>query len=390
MDPNIETGPCYYFCSKDDGTIIDANETICRSLGYTKKEIIGQKQDIIFPIATKIFQQTHLFPLLKMNSTADEILISLKTKSDEKISVLFNIERKNAGREALTVFIGIRIAHRKIYEEQLLKDKKAAQSALFENTALKEVKDELRKRIEELDQHINIVKRQSAELSQFNKVVTHDLQEPFRKLSLFASILSNKSALDKQIITDRMLHAAKKAGSIVSGLQQYIWVTGTALNRQPLNLNDLVLIGENKIREEWPGINITVTKSDVPVVKADMEQMKLFFYHLLSNVVRFRKPGENAYATFSAKILKFNKFKNTLDKYIYEDYARFTLKDEGMGFDGTYKEQVFELFKTFHETSGAGVGLSLCKKIIENHDGTISIDSTMGEGTTIIFTLPLN
>jgi signal transduction histidine kinase len=87
--------------------------------------------------------------------------------------------------------------------------------------------------------------------------------------------------------------------------------------------------------------------------------------------------------------IMLNKFRNIKEKYDYQEFLKLQLVDNGIGFNPIFKDQVFELFKRLHHSSGQGIGLSLSKKIVENHHGTITIDSKIGEGTTVTVLMPM-
>jgi signal transduction histidine kinase len=88
--------------------------------------------------------------------------------------------------------------------------------------------------------------------------------------------------------------------------------------------------------------------------------------------------------------VQLNQFKNTQGRYKFVDHTKITITDKGIGFNSAYKTQLFELFKRLHNESGRGVGLAICKKITDNHHGSISIDSKLNEGTTVTIYLPAN
>src|SRR5688572_23504674 len=93
MEPALDKAPCLYFASADDGTILEANEKLCAELGHSREELVGKKTDIFFTLATRIFYQSHFFPLLKMQQNASEIYISLKAKNGTEKPLLLNAER---------------------------------------------------------------------------------------------------------------------------------------------------------------------------------------------------------------------------------------------------------------------------------------------------------
>jgi len=391
MMQELEHAPCLYFCTTDDGILLEVNETLCSRLGYSKDELTGKKAEILFTIATRIFQQTHLFPLLKLQQHAEEIFLTLQTKSKKGIPVLLNAERKIMNDVPVNVYIGIVVNNRKKFEDELIDAKKTAETALRENTALNQAKQQLQLYVEQLDEQMQLVKKQNEELQQFNHTITHDLQEPLRKLSVFADmIFQTNNKKDQQEITGKLMRVLKQMRSIMSGLQQYIWLTGNLNKLIDVDLNEIIVSACKQLKDDFPGINLDIQKHNLPTVFADKEQMQLLFYHLLSNTVRFRKPGNDVNVTISANKLLMNKFRNLKDKYKYTDFFKIELTDEGIGFNIEYKEQVFELFKRLHTESGYGIGLALCKKIIETHQGNISINSKENIGTTITILLPHN
>jgi phosphoserine phosphatase RsbU/P len=386
----LDKAPCIYISAKDDGTIIDVNETTCNALGYTKEQLVDAKLDSIFTLATRIFQQTHLFPLLKMQSTAAEIFITLQANDNDHVPVLLNAERTITNEVAVNTFIGIVVNNRKKFEDELVAAKKAAESALNENSALMQAKEELQAHAEQLDQQIQIVNNQNEELKQFNRVVTHDLQEPLRKLSVFTNMLQEKrNGENDKIILQKILDVSSRLRSIISGLQQYVWLTETPKKLDEVHLDKLLLITLQQLQKTYPDVYVNLEWDEIIPFLADHEQIALLLYHLLSNSIRFRKEENKVNVFISTSISSKNKFENIPGRYLYSDYLKLKIEDDGMGFDPQYSEQVFELFKRLSEKSGDGIGLSLCKKITDNHNGKISIFSKEGEGTTVTILLPL-
>jgi sigma-B regulation protein RsbU (phosphoserine phosphatase) len=390
MNIYFDKAPCFYFSCTDEGKLVEINETACTTLGYTKQELQGEKLDIIFTIATSIFHQTHFFPLLKMQGHANEIFISLQKKNKEEIPVLINAQRIILNDEAALIYTGIVVHNRKKFENELIAAKKSAEAALRENTALEQARQDLQKNMELLDLQIQQVNKQNEELKQFNHVVTHDLQEPLRKLSVFANLfLESPEKKDQHHIAEKIVAASEKMRSLLSGLQQYVWLNETAVAVKQINLNVLLLQAAQRLKKEIPEEELIVESEDLPLLQADEAQIKLLLYHLLANVIRFKKPGTAAHAKISGDVVQRNKFQHIHGKYVYADFLKLQVSDEGMGFNAKYIAQAFELFKRLHHESGLGSGLSLCKKIAENHHGSISIETAEGEGTTVTVWLPL-
>jgi sigma-B regulation protein RsbU (phosphoserine phosphatase) len=147
---------------------------------------------------------------------------------------------------------------------------------------------------------------------------------------------------------------------------------------------------QEQIAAEHPDADLVIEAEQIPSIQADAGQIQLLFYHLLSNVVRFKQEGKPAYVHISGTSLLLNMFRNIRDKYKYTEVVKLVIADRGVGFDAVSREQLFELFRRLHPQSGQGVGLALCKKIVENHGGTIAIDSKKDEGTIITVILPVS
>ena len=391
MENYLDQAPCLYFSCTDSSIITDVNETLCTSLGYTKSELLGQKTAMIFTVATSIFQQTHFFPLIKMHGYAKEIFITLLTRDRQQVPILINGERKIIDGEPVILHVGIIVANRKKFENELIAAKKAAETALNENTSLIQAKQELQQNIEQLDQQVRLVKLQNEELRQFNRVVTHDLQEPLRKISVFSGqILDNVAQQDQNAIVKKLLRVTGQMRTIISGLQQYVWLTSIPNKFARVDLNMALGKAQQQVEEEFTEIKLIIEKEALPAIEADQEQMELLFYHLLSNAIRFRKAGKDVLIKVFAHNLMLNKFRHFQGRYKYTEFVKLQITDNGIGFDNNYGDQVFELFKRLHPESGSGVGLSLCKKIVDNHHGNISIESAKGGGTSVIISLPLD
>ncbi|MDQ3278077.1 MAG: ATP-binding protein [Bacteroidota bacterium] len=389
MEAYIQDAPCLYFTTTDEGTIEAVNDTLCHQVGYTRAELLGQKQDLIFTVPTRIFQQTHFFPLLKMQGHAEEIYITLLTKEGEWLPVLISARRKKAGEKYLSMYAGIVVHNRKKFEDELVAAKRAAEAALHENTALQQAKQELQEHTELLDQQMYLVNKQNEELRQFNHVVTHEMQEPLRKLFLFTNMLlegSHVGSVENTVQKIRSVSEQMKAK--LSGLQQYVWLIETPIRMTSLSLHGMFTAAVAQLQKEHPDVSIHLRIDDLPEVYADKGQMELLINEITANAVRFRKHPNAVTVFVSASIIQENRFRTIADKYAYTDYVRIQVRDDGQGFDATYKDQVFALFRRLHTTGGRGIGLSLCKKVVENHQGTITIDSRIGEGTLLTLTLP--
>lgn len=389
MDAYPDQAPCLYFAIRDDGTVAGVNDTFCVKSGYSKEDVTGRKSDFLFTIATRIFQQTHFLPLLKMQGYAEEIYMTLQAKNGQHLPVLINAERKMIDGEAVTRYAGIIVHNRKKFEDELVAATKAAEAALHQNTDLQRAKNSLQEYAEQLDRQMEVITKQNAELRQFNRVVTHNLQEPLRKLFVFSDMIEDSTNAQTGLqIIEKIKNVSGQMHAVLSGLQQYVWLTETSIQVTAVAIDALLPEVTQQVQTEFPGVTILITKEEIPPVEADYDQVRFLLHQLLANAVRFRKPGNDVRVQVLSDKLLLNKFRNVTGKYKYVPFLKLQIKDNGIGLDPEYKEQAFELFRRLHKESGRGIGLSLCKKIVENHHGTITIDSKIGEGTTVCITLP--
>ena len=382
--------PCVYFCTSDDGTVIEANETLCRLLCCSVDELKGRKAEGIFTLATRIFQQTHFYPLLQLKGHAEEIYITLKCKNGKELPVLINAVRKETDQHIALHYAGIVLNTRKIFEDEIIAAKKEAEKALAENTELKAAKKELQEHAEELDIQIALTTMRNRELQQFNHLATHTFQEPLRKLLFYSSqIIETEKEKTTPVALLKIRKAAVDMDIKLKGLQQYVWLTNKELNGEKIDLGSVTDFAVKELETEHPGISIMLETEAIPVIEADREQMQFVLKEILSNAVYFRKPGNKVHVQVTAGTLLMNQFRELEGKYKYTEFLKLQIRDRGMGFDDQYGEQAFELFRKLHSTGGAGIGLSLCRKMAENHGGSISIESETGKGSTVTLFLPL-
>ena len=152
MEDLLDTAPCGYFSFFDDGSVNVVNNTVCRLLGYEKNELEGKNVETIFTIPTRIFCQTHFFPLVKMQGHAEEIFLSLLTRTREYLPILLNAKRV-ANDIPYTACAFIVVPNRKKFEDELVAARNTAEKALAENSELITARAELQQHMEKLDLH---------------------------------------------------------------------------------------------------------------------------------------------------------------------------------------------------------------------------------------------
>jgi sigma-B regulation protein RsbU (phosphoserine phosphatase) len=387
MDTYLDDAPCLFFTLNDEGLIGVANSTLCRRLGYAPSELNGIRSEKIFPVATRIFMQTHLFPLLRMQGSAEEIFITLRRQDGTDLPVLVNASRSSG--EDTSSYAGIVVQHRKEFEQELIAARNKAEAALRENTELMAARNELQQHAEELDRQMQLVMLRSNELQQFNRVVTHDVQEPLRKLSVFSNMLhENSGREDVERVVEKVRRVTGQLREIISGLQQFVWLNERPLQPATIELERLLPLVQQQLAQEFPGVRLVLCKEELVPFRADWEQLQLLFYQVLHNALRFRKDPDCAEVRVAMSIVQRNQFRSVEGKYKYVDFLRIEIEDRGIGFEPVYRERALELFKRLHPQSGRGMGLALCNKIAGNHGGDLQLDSKPGAGTCVTLLLP--
>ena len=222
--------------------------------------------------------------------------------------------------------------------------------------------------------------RSNAELEQFAYVGSHDLQEPLRMVSGFLQLLERRykgkldSAADEYIAY--AVDGANRMQALIDDLLAYSRVGSQGNVFEP---TDCSLVLDQALFNLWRAIKdseAVVTHDKLPTVRADGTQLLRVFQNLMDNAIRFRSdqpPVVHVGAQEQA------------------GHWLFSVRDNGIGIDPQHSERVFRIFEHLHgkgKYPGTGIGLAICKKIVERHGGRIWMDSTSGQGSTFLFTIP--
>ena len=221
----------------------------------------------------------------------------------------------------------------------------------------------------------------NSELEQFAYIASHDLQEPLRMISSYAQLLRRRYANKLDTAADDfisyLVDGTKRMQALINDLLHYSRVGTEAKPLEPVDLEVALrdTLKDLEIRIEDSGG--TVTHEPLPTVQADPVQIRQLLSNLVANGIKFHAPGQPPIVSIAAM----------------RDGPewRFTVRDNGIGIDPAYFKNLFQIFKRLHsgdEYSGTGIGLAVCKKIVERHGGHIWVESTLGQGSRFLFTLP--
>ena len=342
LDPLVTIG--------HDGKITDLNEATEQVTGYSRDELIGTDFTNYFTepeIAKEGYQE-----VFKQGFISDYAL-EIQHKDGSIIPVLYNasVYQDESGK-----VIGVFAAARDV-------------------TTLKKAEIMLKLKIEEL-------KRSNEELEQFAYVSSHDLQEPLRMITSYLQLLQRKYQGNLDDKADKYINfavdGAVRMQNLIIDLLEYSRVdTG---DDEPGSIDCKFIL--NKVLFDIKAVikenNATISHDPLPEVMADSTQIVQVFQNLIINGIKFH--GEEA-----------PKIHISAEK-IANEWV-FSVQDNGIGIDPQYSERIFEIFKRLNSRDrypGTGMGLAICKKIVERHGGRIWVESKLGKGSTFYFTLPIN
>ncbi len=247
----------------------------------------------------------------------------------------------------------------------------------------------------QLLQNINTLELTNKELDRFAFMASHDLQEPIRKIRIFSNRIAEKYyeqiGDEGKVYIDKMQLACSRMQNLIGDILAFskISVTRDSLELSDLNklLDEVVSEMELPIQEKKAKVSI----DKLPSVYVNPVLIKSLFQNLISNSLKYSKDDMTPEIRISGGIDKSYKLNDQQTETT--KYCRIYVQDNGIGFDQQYAEQIFTMFTRLHvntEYAGTGIGLAICKKIVEEHSGYISAKSEINKGTTFTISLPVN
>jgi light-regulated signal transduction histidine kinase (bacteriophytochrome) len=236
----------------------------------------------------------------------------------------------------------------------------------------KQAEQALRKQAEELA-------RKNFDLEQFAYLASHDLQEPLRMVSLYTQLLAKRyqSHLDAEAdeFIGYVVEGAKRMHQLINDLLAYTRLSSQGQNFVLTDCEDVLKQAQFNLQVTFKESGAKLTHDPLPKLMADTSQLVQLFQNLLGNAVKFR----------SEKPLQVHVSAQREEK----DWL-FSVQDTGIGIDPQYRDRIFVLFQRLHTDGhypGTGIGLAVCKRIVERHGGRIWVESQLGQGATFYFTV---
>jgi light-regulated signal transduction histidine kinase (bacteriophytochrome) len=234
----------------------------------------------------------------------------------------------------------------------------------------------------------------SREIDEFAYMAAHDLQEPLRKITSFSERLKEKlpDNLEPEIkfYLTRMLAATDNMRRLIDNLLEFSRTSRVSEPFAQTDLNEIINQVKAELELKIEETNAEIIAEGLPVIDAIQSQMHQLFTNLFTNAIKFKKPESSPVIKITGRKLDAGEnsryhFENEQDAY------EIVVKDNGIGFEQEFAEKIFQIFQRLHgkaEYPGSGIGLAICKKIVENHNGHITAESNPGNGAAFHIVIP--
>lgn len=353
-----------------DGRILDANDSFLRMLEYSRQELTDGKVrwDVATPQEWKQADEIALEQLLKSGGSRPTEKEYLR-RDGTRVPVLIGASHFPENPDHVIAF-AIDLTEQKKMEKRLCKARDELEMRIQERTA-------------ELRATMSRLQESNRALQDFASIASHDMQEPLRKVTSFGQLLQEKhgESFDEQgkDYLNRMIRATERMQSLITSLLDYSRVTSMAKPFQKVDLSALIQEVLSDLEARIASTGGTVNTGELPVIQADPTQMRQLFQNLISNALKFHKAEGKPIVTVHSSL------KSDME-------CRIIVEDNGIGFSEEHLDQIFAPFQRLHGRSayeGTGIGLAICRKIVDRHGGKITARSTPGKGTEFIVTLPV-
>ncbi len=348
----LEAAPDAILVCDKDGSIVIANDQCQTLFGYTRQELVGQKIELIVPSPIKaahVSMRERYFSSPHRRPMGMGLSLNAEAKDKSLLPVEISLSPVKVGDDTYVVAV------------------------VRDVTELRKLDRELKKNNLEL-------KHSNEELERFAYVASHDLKEPLRVIASYTSLIKRRFAQtlgpEGLEYLDLTTQSVDRMQELISDLLTYSKLSTKTKDFEPVPLNQVLAQVMANIQVLVRETHATINIHDLPVVCGDRIQLIQVFQNLVTNGIKFMQKGVAPVISISA-----------LDQ---NDRILIQVKDNGIGIPKQEKDRVFTIFQRLHtreEYPGTGIGLAICKKVIDRHHGEIWFESAPGEGTTFFIAL---
>ena len=359
MDELINNAPCGFVRFLDDGKVVEVNQTLADMLGYQQTDLCGYHVEKILPPGGRIFYHTYLFPLLKVQGLVEEIYVALRMKDGRDVPVILNGVRRERDGRFVSDCVCLRMIQRHEYEDQLLEARKLAEES-------------------------------SAAKAKFLSMMSHDLRSPLTTIYGNAELLSENIFgplnAEQTEAVHAILEACRTQMTMVTDILEFARMESGRVEVQPtmVAVRDAVERAEVLIRVQVSdaGLRLTTDCSSDATVMADPRRLQQILLNLLTNAIKFTPSG----GSIAVRCEKRG------------ERVRIEVRDTGVGIAPEDLPRIFSPFVQLENrtasagsdlpTRGVGLGLAICRDLARAMGGDVTVESTLGAGSTFIIELP--
>ena len=361
MDPLLDTAPCGFLSVRENGSIHRVNRTLQEWLGYHPETLQGNQMDTILPAASRIFYQTHLFPLLSIQGYAEEVYFPLRRQDGGEIPMLVNAARREEDGDIAYHFVFMPMHQRDQYENEILRAKATAEAA-------------------------RLAKEEAyADLEAFASSVSHDLRSPLATIRIFAEYLLKDYAdkFDARSLEAirYIIESAREMSKMTEDILTYSRTSAADLELEPIALEVVVSRAADQLRAEFTGSDLQLDiLKPLPTVRGHSTLLAQVVINLLTNAVKFMAPGTAPrIRVWTERLLT------------PQSMVRLWIEDNGIGIAPGDQERIFRLFERGYvknKYAGTGIGLAIVRRGVERMGGQVGLESTLGSGSRFWIDLP--
>lgn len=366
------------------------NNLFCAAFGYTKEEIIGHTVKELNLIGAEEYRRVISYILSHLNETRNlEEIQSLSVEETENL--LLRLEETDAMKEFEVQYThknGASFPAIVSFEVLRIDSKHYTLTSYMDITERKKAEEKLKKQNEELE-------KMNKELESFTYISSHDLQEPLRKIQLFAGrILDSEYGRLSNNGKDhfkRIQNAAARMQRLIQDLLAYLHANASQDDQEYINLNEIV----EEVKLEF---SETIAEKDGVIEVHELGELQIFHFqirqlmhNLIGNSLKFSRPSHPPHIRITSEFKTGKELQNE-NLIASTNYCHIKFEDNGIGIKKEYHEKIFDVFQRLHgknDYPGSGIGLAIVKKIVENHNGLITAGTSIKPGAIFDIYLPV-